>query len=339
MSDFITGKLMSRLCKVKFESTYLKRDSDNNLIINENGNYIEETYTSEISNLNDDGTINPSALRVDFNIYKYFTAVSSRGKISIKNCNKEISTLITLADYTQITLYLGYKENGFNQVFTGEVVTSLLKKDSRNTNTINLTVIQNQGFQTFSYITQTFRKGTTYYDIIDYISKNGSLPKTLKLPEELKNYVTNKSYTIDGNASSTIAELSSLAGMSYSVDDLEIKSITRTLEEGTEIPYLTSNSGLVDFPKLTNSGIQFTCLINPNIQIANYVKINNTDISEEYSGDPFPNRQLGAWLDNYGIYYIVSITIKGNNKEGDFYYECNSLSRQYIPTLFNTLLS
>jgi len=329
--------IKNRICILKFQSTYLKRDENGNLVLSENGNYLQETYTSELSNLNDDGkTINPNALRIEFNIYKYFLAAAARAKFSIKNLNKELRYFLTTADFTQVTLYLGYLGSGYNEVFSGEVVTSFTARESRHTSATNITCIQNQGFQTFSYITKTFRKGTTYFELVDYIAKNGSISTNLKLPENLKNYILDTDYVADGNSSSIISKLAQQAGMVYSNDDLEIKEINRVLEEGQEIPYLTSSSGLVGFPILTNSGLQFTSLINPSIKIAQYIKVNNQDISEELEGNPFPNRQLGAWLDGTGIYFVVTLNITGNNKDGDFYYKGNALAKNYIPTMLNT---
>ena len=98
--------IKNRICILKFQSTYLKRDENGNLVLSENGNYLQETYTSELSNLNDDGkTINPNALRIEFNIYKYFLAAAARAKFSIKNLNKELRYFLTTADFTQVTLY------------------------------------------------------------------------------------------------------------------------------------------------------------------------------------------------------------------------------------------
>lgn len=331
MKKINKNMLFRRVVKLKIASSYFERDEQGDPVVDEEENTVRKTtYTRTLSNLTDDGKhIDPNALRIEFNVEKGFLYYASIGKFSIKNLNRETRYLLTTSDYTEITLYLGYLGTGVSKAFHGELITSFNKIDSRHTRTTNLTAISNQAFRNFSYLTATFRKGTSYYELADYISKHGSVPKNMELPEELKNYVLDKSYTIDGGVNETIQRLTRELGLTFDLDEMKVKKLSRVLEVGEELPVLNADSGIVDFPTIENNGVQFTSLYNPDIQISKHVKIKNEILSEEYKGNPFPNRKLGAWLDPNGIYFIIKLNINGNNKDGNFYCKGTALARSY----------
>lgn len=334
-----SNMLFRRVVELKIHSVFFERDTDGNLLVDEDNNTVRKsTFTRTINNLTADGkNIDPNALRIEFNIEKGFLYYASKCRLSIKNLNRETRYIFATADYTHITLNLGYLGTGLSKAFEGEVITVFNQIESRNTRATNITAISNQAFQNFSYLTATFRKGTTYYEIADYIAKNGSLPSDIELPDALKNFAIDRSYTIDGGVNEALQRITREIGMTFDMSKMEIKKISRILEVGEELAVLNHESGIVDFPTLENNGVRFTSLYNPKIKISEHIKIKSDIISEEYQGDPFPNRKLGAWLDPSDIYFVVKLTISGNNKDGDFYCRGTALARTYVAGMIQTM--
>lgn len=331
--------LFRRVVELKIKSVFFERDDAGEPVFDEEAGTIRKTtVTRTLNNLTSDGkNIDPNALRIEFNVEKGFLYYASKGRFSIKNLNLETRYLLTTADYTEVELYLGYLNTGTSKAFKGEVITVFNQIESRHTRATNITAISNQAFQNFSYITATFRKGTTYYEVADYIAKNGTFPKGIDLPEEMKNYALDRSYTIDGGVNEELQSLTRKIGLTFDLDEMRVKKVSRILEVGERLPLLNHESGIVGFPTLENNGVRFTSLYNPDIKISEHIKIKSDIISEEYTGDPFPNRQLGAWLDPSDIYFIVKLTISGNNKDGDFYCNGTALARAYTAGMIQSM--
>ena len=80
---------------------------------------------------------------------------------------------------------------------------------------------------------------------------------------------------------------------------------------------VTSMSGLIGIPRLTNDGLHFNCLINPKLSIYGVCYIDNSIISISQTEAIPSSVQIGATLATNGMYRIVKMTTIFSNNDPD----------------------
>lgn len=97
-----------------------------------------------------------------------------------------------------------------------------------------------------------------------------------------------------------------------------------------EIAVLTGETGLVGWPIATENGIEFTCLINPKIQIGARVQLDNRLIQQtNVLSQGFPSRgsvSFPALTSTDGLYRVLVLNYEGDTRGGPWYAKCVALA-------------
>lgn len=75
-------------------------------------------------------------------------------------------------------------------------------------------------------------------------------------------------------------DLAASTNMVFSVEDGKVKLMRSDRSTNLPLPpiQLNQNTGLINWPTVTNEGIQFRCLLNPALKIGGIIQLNNREI-------------------------------------------------------------
>nr|WP_318234757.1 hypothetical protein [Cupriavidus sp. CV2] len=113
----------------------------------------------------------------------------------------------------------------------------------------------------------------------------------------------------------------------WSIQDGNIVIVPETSYRPSEIPVITSATGMVGLPEQTQNGIRVKMLLNPNVKISQLIKIDNASIQRfEFSLNVLQQQDAGRIalqnkLQDDGFYYVMVAEHTGDTRGNDWYTE------------------
>ncbi|MEL6785700.1 MAG: hypothetical protein AAFO61_14900, partial [Pseudomonadota bacterium] len=153
---------------------------------------------------------------------------------------------------------------------------------------------------------KTFPKGTPVTDIVEQLykdmEKQGVKRGEWKFPDKLKDEVRKRPVTIHGDTRAELDMLGRSHGFYHSVQNnaLEILPSNGFLDGAV---VLSSGSGLIDVPSITDNGVTVNAMMNPQIRPGRRVRVISKKLEMNSEGD---------------LYRVSSATYFGDNKDGEF---------------------
>jgi hypothetical protein len=117
-------------------------------------------------------------------------------------------------------------------------------------------------------------------------------------------------------------------GTTWSIQNEQIQIVKRTSVAPDPVVVLTSKTGLVGVPELTNDGVSARCLLNPLIRIGGIININQRDIADaklsNVSNDLQVNSAPQTTAD--GLYRVLVAEFNGDTFGNDWYTDITCIS-------------
>ena len=82
-------------------------------------------------------------------------------------------------------------------------------------------------------------------------------------------------------------------------------------------------TGLIGLPQQVDYGIEFKCLLNPNIKLNDFIKIDNKIVLQQQ----FNFGDIPYLLDADGIYRIIKIHYSGDSQGQEWYSSINAITQ------------
>jgi hypothetical protein len=96
---------------------------------------------------------------------------------------------------------------------------------------------------------------------------------------------------------------------------------------------LNAQTGLVGMPHQTDEGINLKCLINPNLDLDSWVKLDNQSIIQNQLGFGVPQ----TLLDMDGLYRIIAIEATGDTRGQEWYFDITAINQlSSLPSMFTS---
>lgn len=231
----------------------------------------------------------------------------------------------------------GYKDTGpLQRIFAGNIQRAILSRPDAVTNCVTIYAFDCGDFVNYGFFGKTYEDGYNMYAIAQDILKDNNVTN-YQLSEKLKNFKSYGTQAYSGSADKYLSNIAEQCGMYYKKENMLLKMITP--EEGSleDVVYfttktdgkVTSMSGLIGIPRLTNDGLHFNCLINPKLSIYGVCYIDNSIISISQTEAIPSSVQIGATLATNGMYRIVKMTTTFSNNDEENSMAIKALAKDF----------
>lgn len=248
-------------------------------------------------------------LDVDFDCLKTQSSHPNKSSATIYGLNQENRNLITTRA-KKVRLYAGY--DVLKLIATGDIVFSAAKQVAPDW---ALDVIFGDGQTPFkeSKTSISFSEGTSVKDILNKLSQNLGLA-IREFPSELKEQI-NSGLSLSGLTKDMLDIITKDFGLDWSIQDDELL-VTRSEQSANyDIIVISGDSGLIETPQATPTGVKFKAQLNPDIRPKGIVEIQSESWSVE-------NGQAAIAISDKrefnGQYQVRNVTYSGNNYGGPF---------------------
>lgn len=226
--------------------------------------------------------------------------------IEIYNLSKEKQRFLE-RKYIGLVLSVGWLDTGLKRLFAGQVTEASTRKSGA-----DVITILNVGVDYVELNHQTISKivpeGSTYEDVIKEIAKELGTSRNVITGVNCKNPVID-GYPLSGTPRQMLDEVCRANQMDWSIDD-KVLYVSDTAESYTtdinSVVVISQSSGLLDRPYLTTGdvnrsvkdkkkkrGLQFRCLIIPELVAGSLIKLEYEELTGYYRIDSM--RIKGGW--------------------------------------------
>ena len=261
-------------------------------------------------------------------------------ELSVYNLSANIRSTIKSEELDKIIVKFGYKDLNDGEldiIFMGDIKRIIHQREDAVTSLTKFYAYEMGDCYDYGYFSGVILAGTSCYDAVMTIAKNGTQTIPVIPSEALKRFEINKSKSYYGKQMELICTIAKSCNMSVYTNNGRVIINTEQENYSTEVIImsatnernkLVSASGLIGIPTMTDDGVQFECLINPRMTVFSLVLIANSLISDTREGFE-PSNQAGAEFDQNGIYRVISIDTHFTNGMGESKMTCKALSREY----------
>lgn len=252
-------------------------------------------------------------LRVSFEVTKSILSFPNLCRLSIYNPNEETFSILS-SKYSTISLEAGYYGN-MRLLFKGEVRNILRSRDGINS---ILTVFAGDGEQDWqnSTINKTLSQSISVRSAVEEVLKtfkNTSVGVIEGLPlssDKIRGQV------LSGSSKDVLDTFADEYGFNWSIDDGEINIVPKdSVLEPDDVIVISSDTGMVNSPTITEIGVDVTCLLNPRLTPNRAFKITSPNADTEIGNLFF--REIKRTTGE-GSYKIQESLFKGDSYEGDW---------------------
>lgn len=250
-------------------------------------------------------------LRISFEVSKDLTGYPNLAKINIYNLKQETRARIE-KEFDRIILNAGY-ENNIKLLFNGEIRNVTHLKQGVDTVT---TIFAHDGAKDFdsSKINATFREGTSVSQLVKSVISTfketsvGELSGLNNLGDKLQGI------TLSGSSKDVLDQLAEENNFEWSITD-GIINVVKKDEALNRIANITSASGMIGSPTITEIGADVKILLNPEL-IPNG-KINIVSLTSKVSLGNLLFRDIKKTIGE-GVYKIQKITHIGDTHTNEW---------------------
>ena len=281
------------------------------------------------------------ALRVKFEITKSLQKEPNIAKFDIYNLSEQHVNALQ-DEYTDLIFNAGYP-GSMGLLYAGNTQFVSYYHDKADT---ICEVICGDGDKQYrqSFVNQTFAKGTTDEQIVDYCLKQ--LPGITKGTLQLNSSSSLRGRTFSTMTQEALDEIALSNGCNWSIQDGVLHMIRADAMIGHDTAaVLTASTGMLEAAERTDKGISVQCLLNPKISVNSAIKLDNSAIRTKLGhqsrggkgkkGPTLPGLEVAApvAMNKDGIYKVFKVQHKGDTRGNDWVTEilCVGLG-QAIPT-------
>lgn len=253
------------------------------------------------------GGINTHEIKIAFDISKSSSSTSNSGSIRIWNL-KESTRNALGKELDDITLEAGYippgeTEGNVGIIFKGQMRDVEHRRDGADIIT-ELSCGDGDKALRSATISKTYKAGTKVQDIVKDVhnefKKKGIDRGEWKFPDKMPDF--KRPYTVCGGCKREMDTLGRGRGFYWSIQNGTMEIIPGNGFIG-QVVLLTPETGLINTPTITDNGVKFKALLNPEIRPNRRVRIESQTL------------EMNA---ENGEYRVTECTYSGDNRDGEF---------------------
>lgn len=254
--------------------------------------------------------------------------------VRVWNLRPETVEAMVKYEYNRLIVQAGYGQTGFGVVFDGTIKQYRVGKENATDTYVDILAADGDFAYNWAVVNRTLKSGWTQGQAIDaaaaamqdkgvnpgYIDKEGLLGGTVPNP---------RGKVMFGLARQFLRSSARSCGATWSIDNGQLNVVPLEGFKPGEAVVLSAQTGLIGRVEQTNTGMEATCLLNPRIEIATLVQIDNRSInrlinsSSNLHGVPFNQNagfpQLLASEAADGLYRVFVAEHEGDTRGGPWY--------------------
>lgn len=252
-------------------------------------------------------------LRIEFDVEASRVSTPNQASISVYNLSRLTRQRIR-KEFTRMKLEAGYGD-GVGTIFLGELQTVINKKEGVDVIT---TLSVGDGTKAIQNSTANFTVDPGddaaqnailgLIDTFEGVSK-GNISAIKTLPGNMRAVV------VSGNTKDEMTKLARKHDLEWSIQQgaVEIVKNDSFINETVEI---SSESGMVGSPEMTEKGVIVKCLLNPAIRPNRVIKVISDFVEFDNAATPSDKRESDQGA---GFFRVAKVKYSGNNEDGDFF--------------------
>lgn len=235
-------------------------------------------------------------------------------------------------EFSTVVLEAGYQNGNFGQIFKGTV--ALIRRGRMNAKDSFLQILAADGDAALRFSVANAStpagNGASYNDatvkaVSNAMEKNGVKVdiKGVVTANALGGVTMIRGKVYWGLASLYANKYAKTTGATWVMNNGVMQFTDLSGYQDGEVVKLNSNSGMVGIPEATIEGIKVSCLLNPKIQIAGRVQIDNRDINTTQVNAPgypqFGSAPFFASVTDDGLYRVLVVEHEGDTRGTPWY--------------------
>lgn len=252
-------------------------------------------------------------LRISFEITKSVLSYPNLARLEIYNLSDETISYLQ-RKFTKVVIEAGYEGN-IKLLFTGDIRNVFHTKVGPDRMT---TIYAGDGEQDWqnSTFNRTFINSVSISSVIQEVLSSFS-NLTIRSLEGIPDVADKiRGISLSGSSKDIMNDFAEEYNLDWSIQDGEIIVTPRALAmSGEEAVLITSATGMVGSPTLTEIGADVTCLLNPDLLPNRAFKIESVNTDVQIGNLYFRNISKTS---AEGFYKIQEVIFKGDSMEGDW---------------------
>ncbi len=252
------------------------------------------------------GGMNVHELKIGFSVSKTISSTANTAEIEIWNLNEGHRNALG-KELDEVTLEAGYMPplggDNVGVIFKGQMRDVEHRRDGPD---IISKISCGDGDKAFRKATtsKSFPAGTPVKDVMEEIysqlAKEGVSKGEWKFPDDMKDF--KRPYALCGACTREADRIGRGKGFYWSVQN-GVMEIVPGDDSLSGTVFLSSKTGLVETPTITDNGVKFQALLNPEVRPGRRVQIESETLEMNGEG---------------GLYRVSQVTYEGDNRQGKF---------------------
>lgn len=287
-----------------------------------------------------------SSFKFTFSIIWQDTKYPKKAEFKIYNLSADVANKIASGEFAQIQLLAGYQDNA-SLIFSGEISFSIDGRDNATDTFVTIQASENDKAFCYATVNTTLAAGYSKTDVFQALLKSvREFGVTVGLIPELDDVKMPRGKPIYGMHRDEMDRLASQTNATWQYVNNTIQ-LRPDNTHSTDVVILNNKAGLIGIPQQTiDGGINFQCLINPNIVINSLVRLNNSSLYQATSSIENVDKDsvktakkqttiMSSVLSKDGDYKVINISYHGDTRGNEWYMDlvCTAKDRAGATTL------
>lgn len=272
-----------------------------------------------------DGTaFDVSEVRCSFEIPKTQLGTPQQAIITLYNLSPETENSI-IQNGQQVVVEAGYNGSFYGKIFSGNIIQPVRSKENGTDYKLTLVALDSNRFTTYGLVGVTLNSNLSMRDAILNVASRANYPiETGSIADTRITYPRGK--VMFGKPSDYLTQMAKTMNATYYTEDGKVNIVQAKQLESGEIFDLGPQTGLIGTPKQNDTGIEFSCLLNPLITLNSLVRIDNKKIDQYQYSQGTAIRSL----DSQGIYRVITVKYSGDTRGNNWKCECGAIGQAGI---------
>ena len=268
-----------------------------------------------------------ASLRIVFKVKKSSAQTPNAAIIRVYNLSNNTAKQIR-EEFQSVTLQAGYQSN-FGLIFKGNIKQVRFGRENSTDTYVDIAAGDGDQSYNFSTISTTLSAGSHQTDqinaAINTMEPNGV---TTGFIDDIDSIILPRGKVMYGMSRDYLRQSTESTDTTWSIQNEQIQIVKRTSVAPDPVVVLTSKTGLVGVPELTNDGVSARCLLNPLIRIGGIININQKDIADAKLSNVSNNLQVNSAPQTTadGLYRVLVAEFVGDTFGNDWYTDITCIS-------------
>lgn len=267
-----------------------------------------------------------SELRFVFQVRAQDTTTPNTAVIRVYNMSDKTAERVR-KEFTRVVVQAGYVNTSYGVIFDGTICQTRMGRERNVDSYVDILAADGDAPYNMAIINTTLAPGATNQQQLAAIDKSiQPFGSGLATQNGLPGGVLPRGKVLFGGPLLELDNITRTAGYTWTFQNGKVVPIPLTGYLPNEVVVLSSQTGLIGVPEVTQQGVQVVCLINPKIRIGTRIQINNDLINRVNDRGPgilpsYANPFAGAYAMTTadGIYRVLVQEFEGDSRGNPWY--------------------